>query len=220
VAELPRLFTASATALAVVLILFVPARAAIQVQVTYTDGQILAGPLSFGLSELPASVTATILLQGSTTTSEFRPEDVIAFSLDFGDAHFAEDDLHSLSIVTGLTRETGDIAFTTLSYTLGGADGSPLASYAPLLAVAPNTASNPVSKSTPTVDGKLAANGNFALDLFGVDIASGEILHYHYRTSEQFGTLVSTPTPEPAAYIVWSLLGVTCGCGRRRWLRT
>jgi hypothetical protein len=203
-------------ALAVGLVLSAPARAAIQVQVTYTDGQILAGPLSFGLSELPASVTATILLQGSTTTSEFGPDDVISLLLAFGDAHFTESDLHSLSIVSGLTRETGDIAFTTLSYTLGGAADSPLASYAPLLAVAPRAAGDPKSRSTPTVDGKLSANGDFALNIFGVDIASGEILHYHYSTSEQFGTPVGAPIPEPTAFLVWSLLAMTCVCGMRR----
>ena len=55
-------------ALAVGLLLSAPVRAAIQVQVTYTDGQILDGPLSFGLSELPASVRRT----GSHGRKRFR----------------------------------------------------------------------------------------------------------------------------------------------------
>jgi hypothetical protein len=178
--------------LAVGLVLSAPARAAIQVRVTYTDGQILEGPLSFGLSALPASVTATILLQGSTTTSAFGPDDVISLSLDFGDAHFTEADLQTLSIVPEPGRGTVDItAFTTLSYQLGGAD-------------------------TPTVSDRLAGNGNFELHLFGVDIDSGYPLHYRYSTSEQIGTLVTAPIPEPTAFIVWSLLGMICGCGMQR----
>jgi hypothetical protein len=217
--KLPGFFFATLVVPAVVPVLSVPARAAIQVQVTYTDGEILAGPLSFGLSALPASVTATIVLHGSTTTSEFFLDDVISLSLVLGDAHFTETDLHSLSIVPGgRTGRTGPInTFTTLSYRLGGAAGSPLADYDPLVAIAPDAVSDPVSSSTSTVDGRLAGNGNFALDIFGVDKASREIVHDHYRTSEQLGTLVSASVPEPTAFFVWSLLGITCGCGRRHW---
>jgi hypothetical protein len=219
---LPRFFITIVIVPAVVLVLSAPAQAAIQVQVTYTDGQKVAGPtdgsLSFGLDALPTSVTATIVLHGSTTTSEFFLNDVISLSLVFGDAHFTEADLHSLSIVPGPPmRETGHIAtFTTLSYRLGGAVGTPLVSYAPLLAIAPGVADDP-SSSTSTVDGKLAGNGNFALDIFGVDKASREIVHYHYRTSEQLGTLVSASVPEPTAFFVWALLAITCGCRMRRW---
>jgi hypothetical protein len=181
------------------------------VEVTYTDGEILAGRLSFGLDVLPAAVTASILLEGPTTTAEFGPEDVIAISLDFGDAHFTEADLHPLLIDPEFLTDTGDIGtFTTLSYRLGGAFGlPPLADYDPLLAVAPTAAADPVSSSTSTVDGRLAANSNFELHIFGVDTASGDILHYRYSTSEQFGTQVQA-VPEPASLAVW-FVGLACG---------
>ena len=211
---LPRSFIATAVALAGVLVLSASARAALQVQVTYTNGQIVTGPLSFGLSQLPTSVTATIFLQ--EPIGSFGLEDVISLSLDFGDAQFTEADLHSLSIVPEVNRGAGDIeTFTTLSYTLGGAAGSPLATYEPLRAIAPAAVNDPVSSSTPTVDGKIAGNGNFALDIFGVDIQSDAILHYHYSTSEQIGTLVSS-VPEPSLFTVWFLLAMACGCVRRR----
>jgi hypothetical protein len=70
------------------------------------------------------------------------------------------------------------------------------------------------------VDGKIAGNGNFALDIFGVDRASKQIVYYHYRTSEQLETLVSPSVPEPTAFFVWSLLAITCGGHMRRWSAT
>jgi hypothetical protein len=185
-----------------------------RVEVIYTNGAILEGPLSFGLTILPISVRATMLLEGPVTTPEFGPQDVISMSLNFGDAHFTQSDLHPLSIEPGIVSELGVIAtFATLSYRLGGGDPV-LADYGPLEAIYPGASADPCASPTATVRCRLASNSDFELNLFGQDIASGQFLHYRYTTSEQFG--IQVPEPTAAALALLALLGLTCRHNRGR----
>jgi hypothetical protein len=133
--------------------------------VTYTDGQILSGPLSADLTELPSSVNASFLLNG-TTAGTYAMADVLRSLLVFGDATWNVADLQTFSATLSEARIGGGLEVTALTY-----------EYAP--------------KDTATVDGKIA--GNFPLDIEGTDIASGQAFHYRYDTSMQ--TLTAVPEP-------------------------
>ena len=56
-----------------------------QLVVTYTNGSIISGPLSFGLSTLPTSVTATYTLGPGTPGTEPGEADEIDFNEEDGE---------------------------------------------------------------------------------------------------------------------------------------
>lgn len=192
-----------------------PAAAKVRVDVTYTSGEILDGPLSFGLAELPESVTTTMIFDGPFASREFGPEDVLSIDLDFGDAHFTETDLHPLTIdMAVLATDLGGLvaSFSTLSYRLGGGDPT-LATYAPLQAVSPGATVDPCASPTATVACRLAANSDFALNIFGQDVG-GDFLHYQYSTSEQIGVEIAD-VPEPSTLALCVLgFGMACAIWR------
>lgn len=135
--------------------------ALLKLDITYTNGQILSGPLSADLTELPTSVLASFTLTGSTA-GDYNLEDVLQASLAFGDGAWSVGDLQSFA-TTLLSTDSGGLAVTSLTY-----------AFAPI--------------DTPAVSGRLAAN--FPLEIQGTDLASGEAFHYRYDTSTQTVTVV------------------------------
>lgn len=86
----------------------ISASALYQLDVSYTNGTIASGPLSFGLSELPASVTAQFILDAGTVglnAVHFYASDVISANVTFGDATWTEGllDNFSMSLSSGVS---------------------------------------------------------------------------------------------------------------------
>ena len=88
-----------------------------ELEVTYTQGSIITGPLSFGLSELPSSVTATYTLGAGHLSGEpgdndiyFDEADVVSASVTFGDATWASGDLAGFSMVLS-SSEAGSLTY-------------------------------------------------------------------------------------------------------------
>ena len=151
-----------------VLLCTVPAAAQaalLQIDITYTNGQILSGPLSADLTELPESVLASFTLSGPLALA-YDLEDVVQASLAFGDGAWSVGDLQSFT-TTLLDTDSGGLAVTSLTY-----------AYAPI--------------DTPAVNGRLTAN--FPLDIQGTDVASGLPFHYQYDTSSQMVTEIPEPS--------------------------
>ena len=136
----------------------------LRIDVVYTGGQILSGPLSADLTELPPSVNALFVLNG-TTAGTYATADVLRSSLVFGDAAWNAADIVEFS-ATLMPADAG-LAVTALTY-------------------------NYAAKDTPTVDGRITFN--FPLDIEGTDIASGQAFHYRYDTSSQTVTQVPEPS--------------------------
>lgn len=131
-----------------------------QLDVTYTNGSIIAGLLSFGLSSLPTSVSATYTLgagQPGTEPGEesdifFSSGDVVTASVSFGDATWVSSDLESFS----MRFSSGAIDF--LSY-----------AFLPV--------------NTLTVEGPIVLN--FPLTITGTHKLTGESFEYQYTQSTQ-----------------------------------
>ncbi len=144
----------------VMLAITVPAmaeEAIYQLNVTYTGGEIISGPLSFGLSTLPDSVNATFVLGAGYDCSDpienidrlcFDEDDVISASATFGDA--------SWSIGTGLESFFMSYAESVRSI---------------------NYKFEPVATS-PTTTGIIILNS--PLKVTGTDVATGETFEYGY----------------------------------------
>ena len=69
-----------------------------RLDVTYTNGSIIDGPLLFGLSSLPSSVSASFVLRGGVGTT-FGLDDIKSFQLAFGDALWTELDLTTFNLI-------------------------------------------------------------------------------------------------------------------------
>jgi hypothetical protein len=153
--------------LASFLLVVAPAAAQAQylkMEVTYTDGHIISGPLTADLTELPEFVHASFLLNGSGA-GVLSIADVVEASLAFGDVTWNASDLESFS--TTLTTDGDERFVTALTY-----------EFAP--------------KSTSAVNDRIS--GNFPLEITGTDIASGEEFHYLYNSSTQTVTEVPEPS--------------------------
>ena len=145
----------------------VQASAMYELVVTYTDGVVKSGPLSFGLTELPSEVTATFILgPGSPYYPEpedppgdvyFDEADSLFGRIKFGDATW--------SVVENLfmVYRTSDDEVTELGYNFYAID-------------------------TPTAQGPIVLN--FPLSVTGIDKASGLPFEYGYTTSTQILTPV------------------------------
>jgi hypothetical protein len=106
-----------------------PALAApLRIDITYSEGKIVSGPLTPDLEALPELVFASFTLNDAAGTLD----NMLASSLVFGDAAWDVSDLESFT-ATFLPTDSGELAVTALSY-----------SYR--------------AKNTPTTNGKLAAN--------------------------------------------------------------
>jgi hypothetical protein len=84
------------------------ASAVYRFDVTYTEGSIKSGPLSFGLSTLPTSVFATFRLgpgQGDIEGDglSFDDSDVVSASITFGDTTWSRNDLDNFSMTSFAT---------------------------------------------------------------------------------------------------------------------
>ena len=67
-----------------------------QLEVNYTNGSITSGPLSFGLSPLPDSVSATFILSHGATVGNgiiYSAANVISANVTFGDTTWTENEL-------------------------------------------------------------------------------------------------------------------------------
>jgi hypothetical protein len=136
-----------------------------QLNVTYTNGAIVAGPLSFGLSTLPTSVSATFILgpgQPGTEPGEeddlyFDDEDLLAATVAFGDATWIENNLAGFDMMY-------DGNVNGLTYLFSPIDTQ----YADSIIIM-----------------------NFPLRVIGTDIASGQPFEYIYADSTQ--TLTEVP---------------------------
>jgi hypothetical protein len=130
-----------------------------KLDVNYTNGSIILGPLSLGLSTLPTSVSATFTLgpgQPSTEPGEedniyFDEEDVVSASITFGNATWTGNNMEEFEMLF-------DGSLTSLFYSF-----------------------DPVY--TLTADGIIVLN--FPLTIIGMDINSGELFEYEYAYSTQ-----------------------------------
>jgi hypothetical protein len=102
--------------------------APLRIDITYSEGKIISGPLTPDLDVLPELVFASFTLNDAGGTLD----NILASSLVFGDAEWSAGDLESFT-ATFLPTDSGALAVTALSY-----------SYR--------------AKNTPTTNGKLAAN--------------------------------------------------------------
>lgn len=163
------------------------AAAVYELDVTYTNGSITSGPLSFGLSELPTSVSATFMLgAGSVFFGNailFTKADVVSTNLTFGDTTWTESDLDnfSMSLVVG-----SGVSSLTYNY----------------FAAASLTTQGPVVL-------------NFPLSITGTDIASGQSFEYGYTDSTQTVSAAVVPIPAAAWLFGSGLLGLI-GIARKK----
>ena len=146
------------------------ANAVYQLDVNYTQGSITSGPLSFGLSELPTSVSATFLLDSGTVglnAIDFNASDVVSANVTFGDATWTENLLGTFSMTLSFGVSGG---VTSLDYSF-------------------------LSAISPTVEGPVVLN--FPLTITGTDKVSGQSFEYGYAVSTQ--TVSAAVVPIPAA---------------------
>jgi hypothetical protein len=163
------------------------ASAVYQLDVNYTQGSIISGPLSFGLSALPTSVSATFMLGAGTIGSNsilFSRSDVVSADVSFGDASWTENLLDTFNFIMSLTPAAGD----TLNY-----------AFLPI--------------TTQLTDGSIVLN--FPLSITGTDIASGQSFEYGYTESTHTFSASAVPVPAAVWLFGTALIGFI-GMSRRR----
>ena len=164
-----------------------PAEAApLRLDITYTNGQILSGPLSADLTELPTSVLASFTLTGSAAGA-YDLDDVLQASLTFGDGAWGVGDLQSFATEVESIQGVF-LVVNSLSY-----------AFAPI--------------DTPAVSGRLASN--FPLDIQDTDRASGQPFHYQYDSSTETVTVVPEPSSIALATLALGWLGLPWRRNRR-----
>ena len=154
------------------------ANAVYQLDVTYTNGSITDGPLSFGLSELPTSVSATFMLGAGSigvNSINFFKSDVVSANVTFGDATWTENllDTFSMSLSFGTVN--------SLNYAF-------------------------LPTNTLTAEGPVILN--FPLSITGTDIASGQLFEYGYTESTQTVSAAVVPIPAAVWLFGSGLLGL------------
>jgi hypothetical protein len=147
------------------------ASAVYQLDVNYTQGSITSGPLSFGLSELPASVSATFMLGAGTVglnSIDFGFTDVVSADVTFGDATWTKNLLDTFSMVS---TSSGDV--NSLNY-----------AFSPI--------------TTQYSDEIIILN--FPLSITGTDDMSGQLFEYGYTASTQTVSAVVVPALSCAGF--------------------
>ena len=162
------------------------ASAVYQLDVNYTQGSITSGPLSFGLSELPTSVSATFMLGAGTVGLNsviFSKSDVVSADVAFGDATWTESllDTFSMSLFLGTTVNSLNYAFSPIT--------------------------------SPTGNNIIILN--FPLSITGTDIATGDAFEYGYTESTQTVSAAVVPIPAAVWLFGSGLLGLV-GMARRK----
>lgn len=162
--------------LAIMLIKPATAEISYQLDVTYTNGSIISGPLSFGLRTLPDSVSATFILGPG---QELKPEPgeigdiyfdeadaLFGTRMTFGDASWSNTELENFSLIYSVSTggSGGEDRLTELSYR-----------FYPI--------------TTQLVEGGITLN--FPLSITGTDKATGMPFEYSYTESTQTLTPIS-----------------------------
>lgn len=166
------------------------ASAPLMLDVTYTNGSIVSGPLSFGLSVLPTEVNATFILNNNS-----------AICLGAFPCPPYPNSVWGLADVLSASVTFGNTTWTALgNFGFGIDDGEFSLDYA----------FSPITTSTSS--GIIILN--FPLTITGTDIASGETFAYLYTDSTQALTFV----PEPAALGLFGfgLAGLGIAARRRK----
>jgi len=135
----------------------------IQLDVNYTSGSIISGPMSFGLTTLPSNVNATFLLgSGNVGVSgiTYGISDVFSGQVSFGDAHWSLLDSFSMLVSNGNV--------TSLSYSF-----------------------LPGTSDSITAPGPIILN--FPLTITGTDFASGDAFEYRFTSSTQSISTIPEP---------------------------
>lgn len=132
-----------------------PASPVYQLDVTYTEGSVLSGPVSFGLSSFPTSVTSSFTLTAgfvNAATGEhfFEEGEIVSADVSFGDATWSTSSLKSFSMIF-VGRDIIDLTYEFFPIT------------------------------TQVVDGGIALN--FPLIISGIDKATGQPFEYQYTES-------------------------------------
>ena len=154
------------------------AAAVYELDVTYTNGSITSGPLSFGLSELPTSVSATFMLGAGSiglNAVHFTETDVVSASITFGDATWTENDLDNFAMALLFGSDVSSLTYNFFPTT------------------------------SLTTQGPIVLN--FPLSITGTDIASGQSFEYGYTASTQTVSEV-VPIPAAAWLFGSGLLGL------------
>ena len=139
------------------------AEAVLILGVTYSDGSIDSGPLSFGLAALPTTVDATFTLGDGTPGIEpgelnWGLGDVQSASISFGDGTWTQLTSFSLQTINGIFNA---LVYEFASITTASAVSRPIL--------------------------------NFPLSITGTDTNSGEDFEYGYTSSTQTLTTVPEP---------------------------
>ncbi len=154
-----------------------------QLEVNYTNGSILSGPLSFGLTSLPSSVTAMFMLGPGQPGSPSSPGNNITFD---------ETDVSSASITFGSATWTASELNDFSMLVVSGGIRSLTYDFLPI--------------NTQVVDGSIVLN--FPLTVTGTDRASGQPFEYLYTSSTQTFTPTAVPVPSTIMLFGTGLAGL------------
>ncbi len=88
----------------------------LQLDVTYTDGQIITGPLIGGLTELPDHVDVTFFLSGDPDASVFSLPDVTGWEVTFADVEASLEDLDNFLLLRDANAGGAIVGLTYSSF--------------------------------------------------------------------------------------------------------
>ena len=157
-----------------------------QLEVNYTNGSITSGPLSFGLSPLPDSVSATFILSHGATVGNgiiYSAANVISANVTFGDTTWTENELDNFSMFLSFGGDVSSLDYRFL----------------PAISA--------------TVEGPVIMN--FPLRIIGTDIASSQSFEYGYAASTQTVS-AAVPIPAAAWLFGSGLLGLVGMARRKK----
>jgi hypothetical protein len=160
--------------------------------VTYTSPELISGPISFGLDELPGSVTSHFLLDGSDFVHSDEGTEAFLPAVQKGSVRFGDGEWTTPTDFDLLFEkfDDGSIEYKDLSY-----------SFAPI--------------STLTAASGIINNSSFVLHVSGVDRATGDPFQYQYNDASP----VLTAVPEPEGWAMMLFGFGLIGIALRGWRR-